>query len=93
MVFRSRDLLLSTAPNALSQNRYGFVITKAVGNAVTRNRVRRQLREAVRLLHPDIKPGNDIVVVARRSVVGKPFAEIMRIVKQLVAKAELLTDE
>ncbi|MDQ2704388.1 MAG: ribonuclease P protein component [Pseudomonadota bacterium] len=57
--------------------RVGFTVTKKVGNAVVRNRVRRRLKEAVRIdAAGDMKPGNDYVIVGREDVLAAPFAEI-----------------
>ncbi len=83
-------LLLSVAPNNLPHNRYGFVTSKALGNAVTRNRVRRQLREAIRQHHPHLRPGHDIVVVGKRPIVGQPFDHIARTVYKLAQRAQLV---
>jgi len=85
-------LMLSYAPNTLGHNRYGFITNKRVGNAVTRNRVRRQLREAVRLLHPQLSPGYDLVWIARDAIVGKPYQDISRTVNELCERAGLLGD-
>ncbi|MCO5073884.1 MAG: ribonuclease P protein component [Rhizobiaceae bacterium] len=57
--------------------RVGYTVTKKVGNAVVRNRVRRRLREAVRLhAAADMVPGTDYVIVGRREIVSAPFADI-----------------
>jgi ribonuclease P protein component len=57
--------------------RVGFTVTKKVGNAVVRNRIRRRLKEAVRVhAAGDMKPGNDYVIVGREDVLAAPFAEI-----------------
>ncbi|KQT87902.1 ribonuclease P protein component [Aurantimonas sp. Leaf443] len=54
--------------------RIGLTITKKVGGAVERNRIRRRLREAIRLgAQADMAPGFDYVVVARRELLGLPF--------------------
>ena len=45
--------------------RYGVTTSKKIGNAVARNRARRVLRAAFREVYPMIKPGYDIVLVAR----------------------------
>ena len=65
---------LATEPGSL---RLGFTVTKKVGNAVVRNRVRRRLREAMRLvaaLHA--KPGHDYVIVGREDVLAAPFGQL-----------------
>jgi ribonuclease P protein component len=57
--------------------RVGFTVTKKVGNAVVRNRVRRRLREAVRVhAAGDMATGSDYVIVGREDVLGAPFAQI-----------------
>ncbi len=67
--------------------RIGFTVTKKVGNAVVRNRVRRRLKEAVRLLEASgnasgqksaFLPNTDYVVVGRLSALTMSFAEIQR---------------
>ena len=57
--------------------RVGFTVTKKHGNAVERNRMRRRLKEAVRL-HAGfaMQPGHDYVVVARRDVLDASFQEL-----------------
>jgi ribonuclease P protein component len=60
-----------------SPPRVGFTVTRKVGNAVVRNRIRRRLREAVRVTAPDdMRPGSDYVIVGREEVLAAPFAEI-----------------
>ena len=57
--------------------RVGLTDTKKSGNAVTRNRIRRRLREAVRLsAGDDMEAGSDYVIVGRRELAGVPFAEL-----------------
>lgn len=91
--FSNRGLALSVMPNGLDCNRYGFVAGKRLGNAVARNRVKRRLREAVRELHPRLKPGWDMVFVARTALVGESFAAIRLIVEALVHQARLVDEQ
>ena len=58
--------------------RIGFTVSKKVGNAVERNRVRRRLREIVRLSALPLLPGHDYVLVGRRAALSLPFARIAR---------------
>jgi len=91
--YRHPMMTLNIAANALQHNRYGFVTAKRLGNAVTRNRIRRQLREAVRHLHPSLQPGYDIVVVARQDVEGKSFQQISDALQVLFHKAQLFGEQ
>jgi ribonuclease P protein component len=57
--------------------RVGFTVSKKVGNAVERNRVRRRLREIVRLSNADgLACGHDYVLVGRRAALSLPFERI-----------------
>jgi len=56
--------------------RVGFTVSKKVGNAVERNRVRRRLREIVRLSPLPLLSGHDYVLVGRRAALTLPFAQI-----------------
>ncbi|MDK1377037.1 MULTISPECIES: ribonuclease P protein component [unclassified Sinorhizobium] len=59
--------------------RVGFTVTKKHGNAVERNRMRRRLKEAVRLSAGfAMKPGHDYVIVARRDLLHAPFDALTR---------------
>ena len=54
--------------------RLGLTVSRKVGNAVVRNRVRRRLKEAVRVhAADDMAAGTDYVIVARRDVLAAPF--------------------
>ena len=92
-VKRHPDAMISYLPNDLSHNRYGFITPKRLGNAVKRNRVRRLMRESVRLQHPRTIQGYDVVFIARPPVVGQPFQHIQRIVNDLFRRAGLLVKE
>jgi len=59
--------------------RVGFTVSRQVGNAVERNRVRRRLREVVRLAPPAaLHPGHDYVLIGRRTALQAPFADLIR---------------
>jgi len=57
--------------------RVGFTLTKRVGNAVERNRIRRRLREVVWLSNATwMRPGHDYVLIGRRAALNLPFARV-----------------
>jgi ribonuclease P protein component len=87
--FHHRTMILSLIPNTLDHNRYGFIVSKTLGNAVVRNRVRRLLREATRQQHPRLDAGYDVVVIARRPLVGQLFSDVQRIVNDMFRQAGL----
>src|SRR5690242_19919398 len=91
VVKRHPTIMISYAPNGLETNRYGFITAKSLGNADKRNRVRRLVREAIRLEHPQFQQGYDIVFIMRPDAVGKPFQEIQRIVSELARRAGLVS--
>ena len=53
---------------AIGEPRLGFAVPKAVGNAVVRNRIKRQLREIVRAKLQTVPPTNDYVIVVRQGL-------------------------
>ncbi len=67
--------------------RVGFTVTKKVGNAVVRNRTKRRLREAARLLLRD-EPvqGADLVLIGRDTTRGRPFALLVDDLRRALAK-------
>jgi ribonuclease P protein component len=58
--------------------RLGFTVSRQVGDAVERNRVRRRLREVVRLTtETKLNPGHDYVLIGRRAALQTPFGDLM----------------
>lgn len=86
-------MVLSFTPNGEPHNRYGFIVSKRFGSAVKRNRMRRRLREIMRTLHPAVLPGYDIVIIVRQPLTQQPYAELLRIVRELLRRAQLLVKE
>ena len=68
--------LLVDEPAQASTARAGFVVSKAVGNAVVRNKVRRRLRHLVRPLLADLPPSASLVVRALPSAAAASFADL-----------------
>ncbi|WP_053239454.1 ribonuclease P protein component [Pleomorphomonas koreensis] len=63
---------------AEAEARFGFTVTKKMGNAVVRNRIRRRLKEAVRLAGAAAAdPERDFVLVGRRPALDMPFSDLV----------------
>ena len=71
--------------NDLPQSRFGFSIKRALGGAVVRNRIRRRIREAIRLHRQEISVGWDIVIHPKPNVATASFsaltAELLKLLK------------
>lgn len=86
--FRGDLVVLRILASGQPLSRFGFTTGKAIGNAVTRNRVKRRLREAVRAL--PVTPGWDVVLNARRGSGEAAYADLAREVHGLLGRARLL---
>ena len=79
---RRRDLENGSAP---PPSRFGFSVSKRIGNSVQRNRAKRRLRAAVAEAYPG--PGWDVVVIARKGLIGSEYLEIQRSMIGLLRRA------
>lgn len=70
--------------------RVGFSVSKKVGNAVVRNRVKRRMREAFRLLLPAVARGHNLIFIARESAAAESFFSLQKTISYLLRKADLL---
>ncbi len=84
-------LVLYVAPNNLDVARVGISVTKRLGNAVARNRVKRLIREAVRGFLPAILTGRDLVFVARGAAAGASYHQVEETVDKLLRRARLVS--
>jgi len=84
-----RLMVIYAVKNGLNRNRYGIIASKKVGNAVTRNRARRRLREFVRKADTSLKNGFDVVIIARASINEAGFQVIVDEGEQLLKRVGL----
>lgn len=72
----SRQFTVFFAPNGLAESRFGMSVGRALGGAVVRNRIRRRVREILRLDRREIPTGWDIIVHPRSTVERAAFAPL-----------------
>lgn len=91
---QSSELLVVCAlANQLPYSRFGFAVNSRIGNAVKRNRIKRQLREVVRLRVAAIQPGWDIILIARKPIRSADYHQIETACARLLRRAQLLMEE
>jgi ribonuclease P protein component len=88
--YASSLMTLAFIRNKLDHSRFGFVVSKRLGPAVQRNKIKRRVREATRLRIQHIKPGFDLVLIARPPISQSSFAEIEQTLETLLKQADLL---
>ena len=86
-------LVLYARKNRTSTNRVGITVSKKLGKANVRNRIRRRLREVYRLNEELFQNGWDIVVVARTRAIHAPFAVLSANYLDLARKAGILKEQ
>ena len=84
-------LVVKAIANQLDFSRFGFSVNRGVGKAVVRNHVRRLLKEIARV--EPIKPGWDIVFIARPNAASIDFHVLKRSMDKLLSRARLLIDK
>ena len=85
-------LVLYARKNRSATNRVGVTVSKKLGCAVVRNRVRRRLREVYRLNEAKFAPGWDVVVVARSRCIAADFQKLTDAYLSLAKKAGILEE-
>ncbi|HEY9763689.1 MAG TPA: ribonuclease P protein component [Trichocoleus sp.] len=91
-VLALNDPLPQTAVSACQKSsQFGISISQKVSKrAVIRNRIKRQIRSALRALLPQVKPGFQIVVVVRPGAPACEYGEFLRELEQLFTKLEVI---
>lgn len=85
------QFVLYSKKNAeLTHFRLGVSVSKKLGNAVVRNRLRRQMKEIVRLHKDQILGGYDLILIARKPVANMSYHQMEKSIIHILKKASLL---
>lgn len=85
-------LVLCVLENDLPYARFGFSVSSRIGKAAVRNRIKRQLREAMRLRADKVAPGWDLVFIARQPIRTADYHEMDAACARLLRRAHLLRE-
>ena len=85
----SREFAVFLRPNGMELSRFGWSIKKALGSAVKRNRMRRRIREIIRLHRQEIAPGWDIVIHPRSTVATANFSSLSEELLKMLPRASV----
>ena len=91
--FSSEHLVLYVSSSKTQSIKVGFAVTKKVGHAVVRNKIRRRLREIIQKQLPSLKQNYNIIVVAKDNVSEASFEKLTQETTKLLNKANLFHEE
>jgi ribonuclease P protein component len=91
---RSHPLLATRVLRTdVGPTRFGLATSRALGSAVVRNRVRRRLREALRSMEPVMRPGWDVLVIARPAIVKADYGVVAQALRRLLTRGGVVGGE
>lgn len=90
--FATRYLVLYIKKNSLNENRVGYSISKKVGKATVRNKIKRRLKEIIRKIDK-YKKGYDIIFIARNPIVNLHYQDLKKEVYKLLKKVKIINNE
>ena len=83
-------LVIRVLTNGTDGSRFGFIVSKRIGNSVTRNKVKRRLREIIR--QTAVISGWDVVFIARRGIESVKYQQLKRATESLLRRTRLAAD-
>ena len=88
---RSHPLLVARFRRTDEEStRIGLSTGKRLGGAVVRNRVRRRLREVLRVMEPSFQPGWDVLIIARQPVIAADYQDLTGALHSLLRRGGVL---
>ena len=91
--FSGEHMVLYVASSKTKNIKVGLAVTKKVGHAVVRNKVRRSLREIIKTQVPNLKQSYNFIVVARDNISEASFEKLSYEFLKLIKKANLINEE
>lgn len=88
----NRNLILYVRKNDLKNSRIGITITKKIGNAVVRNRIRRRMKEIIRLRLGNIKNGYDLILIPKKNVIDISYKDLESAMVHIMSISKILKD-
>ena len=90
-VARTHPLLVGRfVRNDLDQTRFGLATGRRLGGAVVRNRVRRRIKEALRVMAPSFQPGWDVLIIARPAIVAADHDALVGTIRRLLTRGGVI---
>ena len=87
--YPAKNVVLIVLKRKYGGVRIGFAVSKKIGNAVVRNRIRRRLKEAARNAFTDVSGNYYFILIARKSILDAEFSAICLELDELVRRAKL----
>lgn len=88
-----KAVVLGTLPNQLDQIRIAVIASRSVGGAVQRNLAKRRIRSILREFLPELEPGFDLAIIARRPLLQEEYASLTQILRSLLEKAGVMKEK
>ncbi|MBQ7579207.1 MAG: ribonuclease P protein component [Clostridia bacterium] len=89
----SKHLVIVFTPSNNKNIKIGLAVTKKVGKAFMRNKIKRQIRSAIAPMLSNLKPKYNLIIVARPNIVNTPYKEIESEINYLIKKANLSNEK
>jgi ribonuclease P protein component len=86
----AQSLVARFLQTGLETTRFGLSTGRKLGNAVVRNRVRRRLREALRVMAPSFQPGWDVLIIARPALVEADHDALVGALRRILVRGGVL---
>jgi len=91
--FARPSIVLGFLPNRFENTRIAVIAGRSVGGAVQRNLAKRRIRSAIQSMFQELRPGQDLVLIARRPILEQPYRLLVDTIRKLLDQAGLMKDD